>query len=96
MKNILILLVLIAQIFVSCGPRTGIHEEEEIVKPKPIVCEFCVVKSISLTVGKYQSFIIAVRNKDNVIYKIYANTIDFGVGDSVIMINKNIIRNKHN
>jgi hypothetical protein len=94
MKNIL--LVLIISFFISCGPRTGIHEEETIVKPRPIKVEICIVKSIALTPGKYQSFIITVKNKDKIAYKIYTDAIDFTVGDSVMMINKNVLRNIHN
>lgn len=88
-------LILVA-FFISCGPRTGIHEEETIVKPKPLKIEICVVKSIALTPGKYQSFIITVKNKDKIAYKIYTSDIDFSVGDSVMMINKNVLRNIHN
>lgn len=96
MKNILILLMLIGNFFISCGPRTGIHEEETIVKPKALKIEVCVVKSIALTPGKYQSFIITVKNKDKIAYKIYTSNIDFCVGDSVFMVNKNVLINIHN
>lgn len=80
MKKILI--STIALLLLSCGTKTGTEQELEYTIPRQ---DTGVVKSISISGGKYQSFIVSIQNKYGVITDVRTKMLQFNVDDSVII-----------
>jgi hypothetical protein len=83
--NIMKKIILAALILTSCGPRTGIHDMESFndeVQHHTFI-DTGVVKSISLTSGKYQSFRVSVHKLNGKDVDIVTKTLDFNVDDSL-------------
>lgn len=88
----ILLSIIIALLIASCGPRTGTHPENDPI-PIPKI-DTCLAESISLSYGKYQYFIIHVKNKKQKSYDIGTTVLNFNIGDSVIVVDEKIIIKK--
>lgn len=81
MKKILIS-TLALLLLLSCGTKAGAEQELEYTIPRQ---DTGVVKSISISSGKYQWFIVSIQNKYGIITDVKTKTLQFNVDDSVII-----------
>lgn len=79
-KNIIF--IVFCLIIISCGPRTGIHEEVVVEVEK---IDTGVVKSIYLTMGDFQYFVITILLKDSTEITVDTRTLENNIDDSVIV-----------